>query len=419
MRKSMIVAVLIGTVVLTVVIWQKREEQLLLGKSRDLQEAIRDNHSGTRPSGRERTEMPGRAGGLVEGNPEIVFGDGHINWDRYLEIMLLEEVISIRDARDQILIEERFQEMTVVELVAALEESRELELSVRERSRVDQKFINLLKLKDPVAALNEFRGELNGKYRYELGLVFEALAKDDLAGAGRWLDEQVEEGRMELRSLFGEDYVRSEYERVLIEQMFVNDIRAASRRLTGMPEDLRVKSLVNADTTRLNEEQTQAMARLVKEQLSERGQAKVFSHYARDHIVARDLSRVNSFMEQIDPTPQIASQCVETVVRKCLSTGGKSRLGDLNTLRDWARGQISGPVESVMGSAVGNALFGHGSPDASDLILDYYAAHGSDEFLAAVVANAYILPEPQAEKILRAIPDEARRREMRNLYEAR
>lgn len=415
MKKTVTVALLVSAALLPWIIHQRQEEQALQVKCDDLREAMR----GTGPAERVRAGGRNSSSRFSESSEEAVFGDGRINWKRYPEVMLAGELIGIRDALDQMLIERRLREMTVAELLAALEESRGLVLSLSERNQVDGLFIWMLKEKDPVAALNQFKGELNGRYRYELGIAYEALAKDDLAEAAKWLDQQAEEGRMDLRSLKGEDYVRSEYERVLFEQMFAADIEAASARLAGMHEELRVKSLVNADTTRLDREQTQAMARVVKEHLPESAQAKVFSHYARDHIAATGLSMVSEFLDRIDPTPEIASQCVGSVVTKSLSRGHKTKLGDLNGLRDWASGHLTENIDSAVGAGVGNALFGHGSPDSTDVILDYYAAHGSDEFLAAVIRNAYLLPEAQAERMLQAIPERDRRREIRELYEQR
>lgn len=401
------------------IIQQKSREQALRAESNRLREAMNRPSPGPGQGGSGRRRLAAGADPSGQAYDEPLRADGGINWKRFSEVMLTGEVIGIRELRDRKIIEERLREMSGEELVAALEESRGLILSMRDRSKIDRRFISLLTEKDPVAALNAFAGELNGKYRHDLGIAFEALTKQDIAGAARWLDEQVAAGRMQLRSLHGEDYVRSEYERALIEVMLASDIEAASARLGQMPEDLRWKTLVNADTTRLSAEQTQAMARLVKEQLSESAQAEVFSSFARDHIVGNDLSRVSEFLNTISPTERIASQCVEAVVEKSLGRGGRTRLTDLERLRGWAEGHLISDIDAAMGVAVGNALFGNGSPDASDLIVDYHAAHGSDDFVASVIENAYLLTDDQAERMLQAIQNEDRRREMRNLYEKR
>lgn len=289
----------------------------------------------------------------------------------------------------------RLQAMTTSELLAALAEIKDLELSKNARASLENSLGFTLVTKDPELALNHFSdrlGELGYGAGQSLPGAFGTWLKKQPGAATAWFDQQIAAGKFESKALDGLSTGRIMFESILISELIVSDSEAAGRRLDALPEDQR------AATLRMDSEQQDAktFAKFIRDHLSEGEKNQAFEQMAARASDDKELGEVSAFFDRIDATPAersaVALGTASRSVQVSVSRKGEAR-DAIDAMRKWLETEVPGTRDTLTGNALalapsqGNSKFGF--PEAAALALEYHEGSGNDEVLAAFLSKGH------------------------------
>ncbi len=328
------------------------------------------------------------------------------------------------DMRAMMRLQQRLQEMSKEELVAALEEIAALDLSDESRAMLEQLLIGPLIQKDPESALTRFIGRLeeqNGSMAWTLSNGLEQWAKKDPAKASAWFDAQIAGGKFDSKALDGKSRSRNQFEGALIQVLLGSDPAAAALRLGAMPEDQRSEVLSRHSFEQLKDEEHVAFAELVRGQVPEKDQARTLGQQAT-RLVGKEegYEKVTKFMDRIDATPAERTACVEQAATskiQSMSYQKKVTREDLDAMREWTTAQSPASTDSLTGKALANASQGGGNKmmfeDAAALATQYHETSGNDDVLVSFLEGRPARQnKDQARLLAEKISDEKRRGEI-------
>ena len=297
------------------------------------------------------------------------------------------------DMRSMMKIHQRLQALSKEELVAALDEIAALDLPKESRAMLEQMLIGPLAEKDPELVLTRFIDRLqesDGAMSWQLAKAMQQWVKKDPASAAAWFDQQIAAGKFESKSLDGKSQTRLQFESSLINILLSSNPDAAGRRLAGLPEDQRDEALRQWTGQPLKDEDQAAFAKLVRDQIPEKEQARILAQKAAS-LVSNDggYSKVTEFLDRIDATPAERTACVEQAVESKIqnfSYRKKITREDLDTMREWVTAQAPESTGKVTGTTLANASQNGRKmefSEAAELAVEYNTAAGNDDVLSS------------------------------------
>ena len=326
------------------------------------------------------------------------------------------------DMRAMMKFQRRLQTMTQQEIVAALDEIAALDLPEQPRRMLEQMLIGSLVQKDPEFALTRYIDRLpdtRGGMGWQLSNAMQEWAKKDPAKATAWFDTQIAAGRFDSKSLDGKSQTRGQFEGNLISTLLASDPDAAARRLGAMPEDQRGEVLGQYSSQPLKEENQLAFAKMVRDQVPEKDQAKALADQASRLVGDDGYAKVTGFMDRIAATPAERTACVEQAAEsriQSISYQKKVTREDLDTMREWTKTQAPDSTDKITGEALAGLLqngrkmnFG----EASELAVHYRETSGNDDVLTSFLDSWPARKnKDQARVLAEKISDDKRREEI-------
>ena len=326
------------------------------------------------------------------------------------------------DMRAMIRLQQRLQKMTKEELASSLDEIAALDLPEQSRDMLEQMLIGPLILKDPEFVLTRFIDRLQdgrGGMGWQLSNAMLEWAKKDPPKATAWFDQQIAAGKFDSKALNGKSQSRAQFEGAIINVLLASDPDAASRRLAAMPEDQRGDVLKHHSFQQLKEENQLAFAKLVRDEVPEKEQAKTLAQQASRLVGDDGYAKVTGFMDRIAATPAERTACVEQAAEsriQSISYQKKITREDLDTLREWTKTQAPDSTDNITGKALANSIQGGRKMDfgeASELALHYQAASGNDDVLTSFLDGWPARQNKDQARVLAGkITDEKRREEI-------
>jgi hypothetical protein len=362
---------------------QRQSISTLERESAVLQKAIAARNSGSSPdSPRDKPASPAKVAKDKE----------PIDWKKVAaQFDEMRQVGGMADMRTMMRFQQRLQAMSKEELVAAFDEIAALDLPRQSREALEQMLLDPLARKDPEFALTKFVDRLQdpgGIFNWTLANAMQQWAKNDPSAAIAWFDRQIAAGKFESKSLDGRSQSRIQFEGLIINTLLGADPEAAGSRLASLPEDQRDDALSQL-TQQLKEEDQLAFAKLVREQLSEKDQARTLARQA-SRLVGKDgYSSVTAYLDRIQATPAERVACVERAAEsKIQSISFQKRVTreDLDAMREWVSAQAPERTGAVTGKALAVAARNGQTiefSEAAALAVQYHDASGNDEVLSS------------------------------------
>ena len=326
------------------------------------------------------------------------------------------------DAEGMARLEKRFEQMSVAELSAALENVATLGLSASSHRLLMDSLLMPLVAKDPEAALTgymDFLGDNTFGMGGQLADVTKKWAEKDPARAAAWFAEQVAAGRFESKSIDGKNDIREKIEGALFGILLGSDPAAAARSLGILDEEQRVQILEKYSTEAIKVEHHLAFVGVLRSQLSAQAQAKLLGKQGYEMARSSDYAQLTDFLQRISATPaERAAFASEAAMGKItsISFGQKVTRADIDAVRDWTRAQAPGASDAITGKAISDAIWNGGKitfTEASELALQYHKASGNDDTLSAFLSSRSASLNREAARGLAAqISDPARRAEI-------
>ena len=296
------------------------------------------------------------------------------------------------DAKEMERLRQRFEKMSVAELIAALENVATLGLSASSHRLLMDNLLMPLVAKDPEAALTgymDFLGDNTFGMGWQLADVTKKWTEKDPARAAAWFSEQVAGGRFESKSVDGKNGTREKIEYGFFSAALETDPAAAARSLAAMAEERRTEVLSNYLDMGIKQEKQMDFITLLRSHLSEESQARLLSR--KSHYLARSggYAEVEAFMKQISATPTERVACVGEAARQqfsLISKDHKVTRADIDAMRVWTQAQAPGATDTTTGIVIASSIGKGGAmsfADASELALQYHKASGNDDTLIA------------------------------------
>ncbi len=221
----------------------------------------------------------------------------------------------MEDLRSVIPFKQRLQAMSQAELIAALDEVATLDLPAVSLASLEQALLEALTVIDPELALARFTDRIpvisKGTpwllAKLQFTNTFKDWATKDPAKAVAWFDQQIAAGKFDSKSLDPKSQICEHFEGALIGALLGTTPAAASHRLGAIPADQRAQFLRQNLVGKLNRENYQAFAKLVREQVPERGQIGLFTQQAQRLGSRESYAEITAFMDRIHCHPCRAS----------------------------------------------------------------------------------------------------------------
>ncbi len=341
--------------------------------------------TGGRPTARQspgdRGRMPVTTGSKT--------GDGGIDWESIFRLQGDDDgsgrVTNFRDIRE-LMLDHRLKAMSLEGLLAELNRIAELEVPDPMKVKAEARIHHILSEKDPLFALTHLQGLLGGKpdIAFPLGNALKQYMKSDPAGAVAWLDRQIAEGRLDVKSLTGRNTDRERLEGVLIAGLMASDPDAAAERLSLLrPED---RPLVLAQFARgIKVEDQAAYARMVRAAFPEGEQPALIAKGA--WVPFGNYQKVDDYLERISATPPEQLAACQEAAASTISTITRNRkltAAELEKTWRWLEDRAPGSNARLFGGALGPILtssYHQDMADVADLVLRYGDRPGGEEVL--------------------------------------
>jgi hypothetical protein len=391
---------------------QRQSISSLEKQSNVLRQAIADRSSGTAIDSPQDKSAPLA---MAAKNKEP------IDWKQVAEQFAeMRQAGGMADMRAIMRFQQRLQAMSKEELVAALDEIAALDLPEESRNMLEQMILGPLVEKDPEFALTKFIDRLqnnDGALSWQLSNAMQQWAKNDPAAAIAWFDKQIAAGKFDSKSLDGRSQPRIQFEGNLIVVLLSSDPDAAGLRLAAMPEDQRAETLSRFSSQALKEEDQLAFAKLVRDQVSEKEQARTLAQQAVRLAGNDGFSKVTEFLDRIQATPSERSACVEQAAEssiRSISHRNKITREDIDTMREWVSQQAPESTDSVTGEALANALQGSRKmefSEAAELAVQYHEASGNNDVLSSFLESWPARQNKEQARVLAGKISDPKRRE--------
>lgn len=377
---------------------------------------------------RERIEVARHAGPAAQAQKGFIAGKNgkqgakKIDWKELaMKQKDMERGNSIPDMRAMIELQKALLSMSAEELVANLDEIAALDIPEDAKAGLLGTLIGMLAEKDPKLVLEKFgdrMGDERSGMSWQLTHAFQRWAEKDSAGALAWLDAQIAAGKMESKSLSGDNDVRQRLEGSVITSLIASDPGAAAERLARVPEGQRAAIFQGGIFFNMKPGSEKAVADLIRSQIPEAQRDSTLANSSSMLVHQGGYERVGKFLTDVGAS---ASEREAIVAQAVQSKAGHGRDGgkletSIEEARAWAMQQAPGAADRITGQTLGNA------PDfaqASALALKYHEQTGNDDVLVAFLqgGGGYRNAEA-ASKLVDKISDPAKREELRKKFSA-
>jgi len=328
------------------------------------------------------------------------------------------------DNRAMIRLHLQLMDLTPDELSAALAEIQTLGLPEEARMMLESAIIGQLVEKAPEMALKSFfdrRNEQQSMMGWQLSHALAAWAKKDATSAMAWFDQQIAAGAFDSKSLDGKNRIRTQFEGALLGALLSADPTAVAHRLADLPQDQRNNTLGQLSYGDLEEKDQPAFAKLVREQLPEKDQAKAIARAVSVSPVVgpNNYSKVSDYLNRIEASPAECVACIDTAADssfRMISDQRKITAEDVEKLRTWIRSEAPEETDRATGKALASVMNWGGNQmkfsDLADLAEQYHQAGSGDEVLIPLLESwGARQNKEQARKLAERISDEKRRNE--------
>jgi hypothetical protein len=338
-------------------------------------------------------------------------GQGPLAWKKLArQLVDMQQGNEMDQLRAGLRLQQRIQEMTREQLIAALDDIAALDVSAESRAMLERLLIGPLIEKDPELALARFSDRLQdnrGGITWQLASALQAWAKQDIAKASAWFDAQIAAGKFDSKALDGRSQSRIQFEQALMGVLLTSDPAAAGQRLAALPADQRADVMRQlAGMNSLNEQDQLAFAKLVRAQLPATQQAGIISQVT-PRLANGGYAKVSEYLTRIEATPAERSAAVEQAAGSLIRFPNDK--------------PITRETDHITGAALGQATQGGNQKlefaAAAELAVQYSQASGTDEVLGTFLESwpAHEHKE-QARVLATRITDEKRRADiLRNL----
>lgn len=288
--------------------------------------------------------------------------------------------------------QQRLENMTREEMIAALDEIEALDLSAEDRSLLLAKIIEAMATVDPEYALARYVDQIESDpdgVGWQLASAFGEWMNRNPSAARAWFDRQIADGKFESKTLDGRSEMRAQFESEVLETLLSSDLAAAGRRLMALPEDQRREVLEQLSFAELAAAGQQGYASLVRQLIPADERAGSFANVASQLASDGGYEKVSSFLDAVQASPEeravSAKQAAMTQLEE-LGDEGEITRASVDTLRSWLDRQAPGQTDAITGKALAEAAQNGGDFDcdaASQLVLQYQKSSGNDEVLIA------------------------------------
>jgi hypothetical protein len=327
-------------------------------------------------------------------NPEIKLADKP-GWRSLLSAIARERrIASVGQTRAMIAFQRRLAKMSPQEMVDVLNEIAGYGLPDDARGRLEHMIIELLIQQDPELALTYYADHLHGNF-FGWGPVlipnaFSNFVETDLPAATAWFDQQIANGKFDLRSLeYGNEGLRM-FEGILLNQMLKADPGLAANRLTSHPEEQRAQVLQGVWQVAQDAECSKAYANLVRSLVPADQQDDCFAHLGLDLRADMDYSRMIEFLDSVQATPAERTATAVAAAAAKLKHFPESGHWVIDEMKQAFNTQAPEQTDRLIGKALADSTQLHwGLPfeNAVKHARQYYQESGNDEVLVAFLRN--------------------------------
>lgn len=328
----------------------------------------------------------------------------------------------VSDMRAMMQFEQRLENMSKEEMIAALDEIAGLDLTKEARENLESMILDPLIQLDPALALAHFgdriKDEADG-IGWQLASALQNWAEKDLVAATVWFDREIAAGNFDSKTLDGRSELRMQYEGALLASLLESDPDAASQRLAAMPEDQRREVLQQMTFSELSEGSQKAYTALVRGLVPSAEREGSFAHIAGELVSNEGFSEVGNFLDGVNASTAervaAAKEAADSHLEQ-LAENGKITAQEVDAMREWLARQAPGEKDRITGKALAEAAQGDGEfsfTEAAKLALTYNESSPNDDVLVAFL-NSYAARSnlQQAEHLAGMIKDPKTREEL-------
>lgn len=330
---------------------------------------------------------------------------------------------SIPDMRAMIELQRALLSMSAEELAAQLDEIAALDIPEDAKAMLQGTLIGVLADKDPKLAIERFGDRLgddrNGM-SWQISHAFQKWAEKDSAGALAWFDAQIAAGKLESKSLNGQNDIRQRLEGAVITSLVGSDPAAAAERLSRIPEGQRAAIFQNGMFFNTKPGSEKAVADLIRSQVPEAQRNETIARSASMLVHQGGYERVGKYLSDIGASAAereaIVSQAVQSKANT-FTNGEKPDLGKtIEEARAWAIQQSPDAADKITGKALASA---QDFAQASALALKYQEQTGKDDVIIGFLEGGAAYRNSEAAlKLVDKISDPAKQEELRKQLSA-
>ena len=411
--------VLISSVAL--IATQRHSIAALDGQTKLLQSRITASDSATLLSSAKKPDQPKRPLGT----------DEQINWTEFVrKFEALKKEGGGRTRSEDMgwmhLIERRLQAMPKEQLIAELERISALDVAPPSGDIIKEMVMTPLTRKAPELGLIKFmeRPSADTDNWSEPNDALKQWAMKTPDEASAWLDSQIAAGKLDSKSLDGKNELRLMFEKTLIGVLLSSDPDAASRRIIQLPQNQRGDVLTGQP---IAPEKQNDFAKLVRQQLSEPDQVRVFSELAYLSVSKQGYASASECLNRIEATPAERAASIEHVAtshfQQLTRNGEPITRKQVDALREWADSISPESTDIITGKALGSANSGGGRQTSfaalGELAVQYSEARGNDDVLVEFlkVPSLYFFHKTEVRALTGKITDKKRRKELLEYFD--
>lgn len=325
----------------------------------------------------------------------------------------LQEILTLQD---------RVAAMSDAELATALENMESMDLTQDERDSLEELLIDPLIEKNPQLALEKFADQIKTDedgMGWKLSEALANWAKNDLAGATKWLDSQIASGTFEAKSLDGHNFLLLDYEAAVVSELLAQNPAEAERRIGALDEDLRREALERITFSDLGNAAQETYAKLIRSLVPADERSGSFVYIMDQLVPERGFEGVDAFFQQTHASEEeksVASQQAANVNISEIASERSVTSADIDAMRTWLQKYSPNEVNKVTGEALAEATQDGGEftfDQASALVKQYHQQSGDDQviigFLKSFAARSNL---EEALPLAQLIANPARRQEI-------
>jgi hypothetical protein len=306
------------------------------------------------------------------------------------------------------------------ELISMLDEFDSLNSPTSWNDELKIKLLQQLFLKDPEPTMARYFDQLRGdeKVIQTLAIGMGAWSQNNPAKAAAWLDEQIAAGKFDNKSLDSKNDARNRFEGALIEVLVSTDPKAAAARLSALPEDERICTLLTNSSTLNRAESQIAFANFIRSELPDKDRMPTLARLASDLVnkdffdkdfwtrlawydnptndQRNDYTPITDFLTRIQATPEERVACVEKAVLDKIFTfsydWGSINNEQIAITRAWVMEQAPSVANKLTATALSRkkVLSKSAFTETAEMAKSYDDVSGNDEVLIGFLTQSNV-----------------------------